>query len=579
MPQKKNDPSKLSPETKDRLAREILAFKAANEPRPWETLPELDGEEGGGARPKQLPPDHPRHHHRDKRGFACSDYNPYCTGPALDWTTWIFMAGRGCGKTRAGAEWTLAMGMSEPGIYVGVCAPTFADVKNTCFENLKSGIIKMARPGEIADYNRNDLRVTLRNGSIIQGFSAEKADSVRGANLSYCWFDELAMIRYIRFFEYGLKPALRIKPKNNEPRLMITTTPKKMRLIRELLKQADLVPDKVHVTRARSEENPYFSSGALAELRRQYKGTYLERQELEGELIEEADGALFKNEDFCEYRVEPGEEPAFRRIVVAIDPATSASDANDETGIVVAAEGTNHHFYTLQDYSMRGTAEQQMQAVAQAFRQWDADVVVGEQNGVKDYLRAALAAVDPNIPLKLVPAMKGKQIRAQPVSVLASQGRIHMVGDDFEKLEEQLCAMTPDDDRSQMHDDRADAWVWAMRELTGQGAYSFAEAYGFVPCKNCGEDLNERYDKTCKKCGHEVEAENKEKARDRSTRWSAAYAKICDYGHEYPMRLAQCPKCKNDPGEYMRQALALSGASSSTWQSYSGGNWLKGRKI
>lgn len=551
-----------SDEWKDKWAREVLAFRTQNEPRRWETYPEGDG----GARPKQLPPDHPHHHRPDKNGYRCSDYNPHCKGPSPDWTTWIFMAGRGCGKTRAGAEWSLAMAMSEPNIYVGVCAPTFADVKNTCFENLLSGIIKMAQPGEIADYNRNDLRITMINGSIIQGFSAEKADSARGANLSYCWFDELAMIRYIRFFDYALKPALRIKPKNNEPRLMITTTPKNMRLIRDLVKQAEVEPERVHITRAISEENSKFAAGALADLRRQYRGTFLERQELQGELITEADGALFRMEDFDEYRVEVGSTPEFRRIVVALDPATSASDTGDETGIVVAGEGVNGQFYTLEDCSMRGTAEAQMSAVAQAFRRWEADEVIGEKNGVGDFLRAQLAAVDPNIPIRLVPAMKGKHIRAQPVSVLATQGRIHMVGTDFDKLEEQLCSMTPDDDRSQMHDDRADAWVWAMRELTGQAAASYKEVYGFVPCKNCGKDLNEKMDKVCKNCGTPVaEPEKETKARDRSTRWSAAYVATCAQGHEYPLRTGACPKCKSDPGAYLAAVAKLTGGNQG-WQ-------------
>lgn len=556
------DPKRFSSESQKLWAKEMLAFRTASEPRSWETQ----------ARPKQLPPDHPRHHLPDEKGFRCG-----CAAPSPDWTTWIFLAGRGTGKTRAGAEWVMSMAMSEGGIYVGVCGPTYADVKNTCFENLKSGIIACARPGEIADYNRNDLRITTSNGSIIQGFSAEKAESVRGANLSYCWFDELAMIRYIRFYDYGLKPALRIRPAaGHEPRLMITTTPKKMKLIRKLVKQAQTDPDKVHVTSARSEENPYFSSGALADLRREYKGTYLERQELEGELIEEADGALFRIEDFAEFRIEPGSEPEFRRIVVAIDPATTSSDQSDESGIIVAAEGVNHHFYTLDDLSFRGSPEETMKMVARAFRQYDADLVVCEKNSGGDYLPTVLSHVDPNIPMKMIPAMKGKQIRAQPISILAATGRIHMTGTGFDKLEEQLASLTGEDDRSAMHDDRADAWVWAMRELSGAGGGNYEEAYGFAACEDCAETVHSS-DKRCKNCGKEIIRE-KAKERDRSTRWSAAYQKTCENGHDYPMRMKRCPECSGDPEAYLGQVMKLSSRATGG-MGYAGRNWLAGRNI
>jgi phage terminase large subunit-like protein len=338
------DPSKLSSETKQRLADELRALKEFYEPRAWEKM----------ARNKQLPPDHPLHHLPWKHPRTGKTYTCGCDGIDNDWTKWIFLAGRGTGKTMAGSQWTLAMAMSEPGIYVAVCAPTFANVRATCFEDLQSGILANAAPGEVVEYNRNNLELKLRNGSVIRGFSAENTDSVRGQNLSYCWFDELAMIKYTKFFHYGLMPALRTRPKNNPPRVMITTTPSSLRLVRDLVEQAETDP-KIHITAAVSEENPYFAEDALADLRRQYKGTYLEQQELEGKLVLGSDGALFTIENFCEYRIHPGDEPEFRRIVVAIDPATTTSDTSDESGIVVAAEGVDHHFYTLEDCSRAGS--------------------------------------------------------------------------------------------------------------------------------------------------------------------------------------------------------------------------------
>jgi phage terminase large subunit-like protein/ribosomal protein L40E len=560
------------------MARELATLRAAVEPRPWEVLPEGDGTDKGGARPKQLPPDHPRHHLPDARGYKCSDYNPQCTGMSADWTKWIYMGGRGVGKTRTGAEWSLSMALSQPEIIVAVCAPTFSGVRDVCFEDITSGIIHVARKGEITDYNRNNLCITLRNGSKIQGITAQNPDSVRGYNLSYAWYDEAAMSQYDRFYDYGLLPALRIKPKYNEPRLLITTTPRRSGLVRRLIEEHERNPSAVHFTRSISDENPYFSKLTLKMLHESYAGTYLERQELLGEYIEEADGALFFADKFAECRIHPDEfeKLELRQIVVAIDPASSAGEKSDDAGVIVAAEGINHHYYVLEDCSCRGTAEVQMSAVATAYRRWNASYVVAESQGVKDYLRFALEAIDPGIPLKFIPAMKSKMIRAQPISILAAQGRIHMVGK-FEELEKQLVSMTSFDDRTKMHDDRADAFVWAMRELSSGFSGSYMEVYGFSVCTGCGADVHER-DKECRQCRTAVMKKEKPVERDRSTRWAAAYEKHCEYGHVYPFFRAACPECAATPEIYLGKILAFT-AGNPGGHGYSGRNPLQGRKI
>lgn len=562
----KND---LSLETQERLARDIAAIRAATEPRNWERL----------ARNKQLPPDNPRHHLPWKHPRTGKVYSCGCDGINRDWTKWILLAGRGTGKTRAGAEWTITAALSEPNIYVAVCAPTFMNVRQTCFEDLQSGIIACAQPGEIEEYNRNDLRIKMRNGSIIRGFSAQNIDSVRGTNLSYCWFDELAGIQYAKFFDYGLEPAMRIRPKSNPPRMVITTTPSKLRLIRDLVEQSETNPN-IHITSAISEENPFFDEEALLALRRRYKGTYLEKQELEGILVDGMDGALFSIENFAEHRIFPGDEPEFRRIVVAIDPATTSSDSSDETGIVIAGESLDHHFYVLEDRSLRAAPDQCMKTVAESFHQWEADLVVGE-NTVGDYMAEALAKQDPNIPYKSVAAMKAKFIRAESISILAAQGRVHMVGI-WDELEKQLTSMSSDVERTKMHDDRADAAIWALLELSRRGSANYKEMYGFFPCLTCGEDVNQTLDKTCKHCGAPVLLKEKEKTRDRSTRWAGAYMKTCDKNHEFPMRLARCPECNQEPGAYMKRVAQISGnAGNSAWVSYTGSSrdWFTGRRI
>ena len=311
---------------------------------------------------------------------------------------------------------------------------------------------------------------------------------------------------------------------------------------------------------------------------RLYKGTYLERQELKGELVDEADGALFRVEDFNEYRIEPGTEPAFRRTIVSIDPATTSSESSDETGIVVAAEGIDNNYYTLADLSMRGTPTMCMETVVAAYHGYTAAYVVGEKNAVGDYMREALEKVDHHVPFKAVPAMKGKLIRAVPVSIHAAQGRIHMIGSGFTELEDQLSAMTPDGDRSKMHDDRADAWVWAMLELIGENSGSYKEMYGFVPCDNCGEDINEQLDKKCRHCGTPVPEKAVPAGRDRSTRWSSAYQKLCDNGHEFSMNLRSCPQCATSPGEYLAAVARLSG-NNFMHSGFTGKDWFSGRRI
>ena len=437
----------------------------------WWEKPETDDEDSG-PRPKQLPPDHPRHGEPDRRGYRCGCPHlipncpdcPPCPGNP-EYSIWLNCTARGTGKTKAGSNWALEMALSKPGIHVGICAPKYEDVRAVLIEG-ESGILAEARRNGIDigrdAYNKNRQEIELPNESKIRGFSAEKPDSIRGQNLSYCWFDELAMIRYFAFYHEGLMPALR---KGDRPRMMITTTPKRVRLIRELLADAENeAATGVHLTEASSAENIHFSRTQRERLERKYKGTYLLEQEMRGKLVGDVDGALFPIEQFSETRVFPdGNLPQWRRVVVAIDPATTSREASDETGIVVMAEGDDGDYYCLEDCSGRFAPDQQMRVVAEAYYRNSADCVVGEVNMTGDYMRALLNTVEQgaNIPLRTVHGMRGKVSRAQGPSSLFQQGRIHHVGDNFGQLEDQLSAMAEGDDRSKMHDDRADAWCLA----------------------------------------------------------------------------------------------------------------------
>ena len=560
----------------------------------WWEKPETD-EEDSGPRPKQLPPDHPRHAEPDNRGYRCGCTHgipncpdcPPCPGNP-EWSLWVCLTGRGTGKTKAGSNWALEMALSKPEIHVGVCAPTYEDVRAVCLEG-ESGIMAEARRNglEITDYNKNRQEITLPNGSKIRGFSAEKPDSIRGQNLSYVWFDELAMIRYFTFYHEGLMPALR---KGERPRMMITTTPKRVRLIRELVDEAkwefaseDGGPGSgVHLTEATSKENIHFSRAQRERLERKYKGTFLLQQELEGKLLGDVDGSLFPIEQFNETRVFPDKDalPQWRRVVVAIDPATTSRESSDESGIVVGAEGADGDFYILEDCSGKYAPDRQMHVVAEAYYRNNADCVVGEVNMTGDYMRALLNTVDPNIALRTVHGMKGKVSRAQGPSSLFMQGRVHMVGDNFRQLEDQLSAMAEGDDRTRMKDDRADAAVWLLIHLAGSNQGDWGAVYGFTDCVKCGTRVNYDKDTRCANCGAEVTPPVPKHAGGRPAQvpWSDAYLRTCPKCEaKYTPRERSCPKCAPSPETYLARATAGQGGGGR--YGYTGKNWLAGRRF
>jgi len=268
-------------------------------------------------------------------------------------------------------------------------------------------------------------------------------------------------------------------------------------------------------------------------------------------------------------------------VVIGFDPAASANPTrSDECGIVVAGEGFDNHLYTLEDLSFVGSPDKVMDKIVGAYHRWNASLVIVEQQTAGDYFKVMLYNKDPYVAYKAIHAMVSKKIRAQPISPLVEQGRVHMIGerDRFETLERQLCAMTSFDDRVKAHDDRADAWVYAMRELGGFGAVNYKEIYGFSVCSNCSAQVHVYIDKKCRKCGEPVIAPTPERddtRRKSAIRWAAAYKSVCPKGHEYPAKLSTCPECSGDPNAYMKRVGELTGKSN--WIGYSGRS-LFGRK-
>jgi predicted phage terminase large subunit-like protein len=405
----------------------------------------------------------------------------------------------GTGKTWTGSNWVLSCAMAQPRSFWGIAAPTIGDLERVCLTG-ESGVLSVAEPGDIADYNVNKSRVTLSNGSVIQGFSADSPERARGTNLYGCWCDELAQFRYDSFYHEVLQPALR----RGDARMLITTTPKRQRLLRQILRRAEDPANHIHVTRASSDENPFFSTVRLAELKASYAGTRLYKQEIEGVFNDDVVGALFTLDMISEARVDPDSVPDLARVVVAVDPAQTSSEGSDESGIIVAGDDGQGHAYVLADYSLRGSPDQVMRRAVAAWQTHSADVIVFEDQSGGDWLITALRHVDPNVPYKKIHAMRGKYLRAQPVAMLMEQGRIHHAGtaEDFERLEDQLCAITEDSDRSKAHDDRADSYVYAISELRGLSGGSYMAAYSMVKCEECRHVYKDDKIK-CPRCGLE----------------------------------------------------------------------------
>jgi phage terminase large subunit-like protein len=457
-------------------ALDLIERQINPDPRVWHRI----------ARPKQLPPDHERHRMPDSNGYRCG-----CTEIDHQFTIWLVCAGRGLGKSMLGSNWLVEQALEQPGSEWAVFAPTFRDTRKNCIEG-STGILAAMQPGELQQYRRNELQVRLNNGSVIYGYSADQPERIRGANLYGAWCDELATWRYPQTWYEGLIPALR---KGQNPRVVVTTTPRPTKLLKDLLSRKD---GSVHLTRGSTWENKAnLSRVALAELRARYEGTRIGRQELEGELVEDVEGAIWSRDQIEQDRVGYDGVPDLTRVVVAIDPAVTSEASSDETGIVVAGEASGGHGYVLGDYSMRGTPDACMRKAVEVYHRHNADCIVAEVNNGGDFVKSLLRTVDPQVPYRSVRASRGKAVRAQPVAALYEQHRVHHVGV-FAELEDQLTSWLPEDSSSP---DRLDACVWAITELRGLSSGSWSSAYGTTRCPECSKSFIAGDRENCPFCG------------------------------------------------------------------------------
>lgn len=369
--------------------------------------------------------------------------------PPGTWNVWLILAGRGWGKTRTGAEDLADYARRNPGTRLAVVAPTIADARDTCIEG-ESGLLAVLGHEAVEAWNRSLGELRLTNGTRIKTFSADEPDRLRGPQHHRAWCDEVAAWRYPEAWDQ-LMFGLRL---GQHPQVVATTTPKPVRLIRGLVAREDVV-----VQRGATFDNAAnLSPAALAQLEARYVGTTMGRQELYGELLEQIPGALWTRDMIERSRV--ASAPQLQRIVVAVDPAVTSGEEADETGIVVVGLAGDQ-LYVLDDASGRYAPEAWARRVIELRNEWEADRVVAEVNQGGDLVQSVLRAVDRNVPLRMVRAARGKRARAEPVSALYEQGKVHHVGG-FDVLEDQLCTWAGDTLSSP---DRLDALVWGITEL------------------------------------------------------------------------------------------------------------------
>ena len=377
--------------------------------------------------------------------------------PEGDWRTWLLLGGRGSGKTRSSAEWVRAEIESGRRRQLGIVGPTADAVRRIQVEG-PSGILAVAPPWNRPSYEPSTRRIVWPNGAIAHLFSAEEPDRLRGPNLDGAWCDELTSWPQPEAVWDNLQMALRVPGLLGDgPRALVSTTPKPQPLLRALLASSSTV-----VTRARTSDNAAnLDAATLAYYREKYGGTTLGRQELDAELLEDLEGALWTRAliDQCRVGVQSRD---MRRVVVAVDPSGGSGRRNDETGIVVAAVSRDGHGYVLADLSGRYTPEGWARRAIDAYRLHEADRIIAEANFGGAMVENTIRAVAPNVPVKLVRASRGKAVRAEPVVALYEQRRVHHVGTLLE-LEDQLCQWDPNG--NDPSPDRLDAMVWAMTDL------------------------------------------------------------------------------------------------------------------
>lgn len=383
--------------------------------------------------------------------------------PPGEWRTWLVMAGRGFGKTRAGAEWVRRIALSDGSARIALVASSILEARAVMVEG-ESGILACHTDATRPRFESSLRRLVWQNGAQAMLYSAAEPEGLRGPQHSHAWCDEIAKWdnssqRAEQAWD-NLQMGLRL---GSLPQVLATTTPRAVPLVRKLAED----PHRTNtvITKGKTYDNAANLPPAfIAAMRAQYARTALGRQELDGELLTDIEGALWSR-SLLERCREVACIETMARIVVGVDPPASAR--GDACGIVVCAITPDGQGKVLADASvMRPSPERWARTVAATALHWKADRVVAEANQGGAMVESVLRAADCQMPLKLVHASRGKSARAEPVAALYEAGRVNHVGQ-FPQLEDELCGMMAGGDYEGpgRSPDRADALVWALTEL------------------------------------------------------------------------------------------------------------------
>ncbi|WP_293874146.1 MULTISPECIES: terminase family protein [unclassified Sphingomonas] len=375
-----------------------------------------------------------------------------------DWRIWLIRAGRGFGKTRAGAEWVTGLA-DDPEALIALVGATAADVRRVMIEG-PSGLRAVAKTGKIPAYSTSRGEIRWPNGARAFVYSADVPDQLRGPEHHAAWCDELAKWRRGDAAWDNLMMGMR---RGAHPRVLVTTTPRPTNLMKRVLRARGLVE-----TRGRTRDNPFLPDAFVDHVEEAYGGTALGRQELDGEMIGDLTGALWSRAMLEACRSDaPGD---LVRVVVGVDPpagAVAEGGAGDACGIVAVGLDGDGMAYVLADASVAAASpEGWARAVASCAAQHRADRVVAEANQGGAMVRSVLLAADVTLPVRLVRASRGKVARAEPVATLYERGRVRH-GGRFPALEDELCGLVAGGGYQGpgRSPDRADALVWALTEL------------------------------------------------------------------------------------------------------------------
>lgn len=374
-----------------------------------------------------------------------------------DYFTWLILSGRGFGKSWVGSQWTIKKAKDNPNCHIGLIGESAADIRDVMVENGTSSILKLSSPNFFPLYEPSKRRLTWPNGSRATLYSADKPDLLRGPQHHFLWMDELA--KYHNPYDvydmamFGLRLG-------DHPQQIITTTPKPLQLLKDIIKSAD-----TYLTTGSTYENrSNLPDIFFKRLKEKYEGTTLGQQEIEGILLDEAEGALWSRAQIEQTRLDS--EKDYDRIVIGVDVAITSTDSSDETGIIVCASKDNQG-YVLKDSSGKVSPSEMANRVIDLYWELGADAVVLEVNQGGDYLKETIRLVErerkETLPVNIRPvwAAKSKKIRAGVIYPLYEQNRIHHIGI-LAKLEDQMCTWVPGEGNSP---DRLDALVWALTEL------------------------------------------------------------------------------------------------------------------